>query len=719
MKKSLIALFSLSFVSGAVPAEAQFLFRFNTNINMPVPSFMAHSISIPDLYVGEPVSSLQVTATGGIGKITWSASGSLPSGLDFSSEGVLSGTPASAGTHEDIYFIAEDTLDRTTSIGPNDLRVYAPVEGGVFHRIMLLGVGVNEPLPVNGGKSPLTFTIVSGELPPGLTISGARLVGIPQTEGQFHADILVTDSNGRSSNVDVAITTTTALVATASFPDAYVNEAYTSGQFSANGGILPYSWFIETGAIPNGLSLDAETGRVTGTISSAGTYNFIGRVTDGWSFSSVSANLNAYNLPTINEKNYPDPYIGTAYTAADGAHPSISGGKPNYSWTATGLPVGMTINAATGIISGAPTTTTATTATITVADANAKTASRTYSFTPRSALAISNAPATAMNRTTAVSTTIVGTGGKTPYSWSATGLPTGLSINATTGLISGTPTANGTYNAVVKVTDANSKSATRTTAISVTSGNYTVALPGGNGAVNLQNLFTAAQWSSDIPKIVDLAAGQVRGSTSPSPVVSIGAAWGGSLTFNVAGQIQGASGAANGGEGGMAFNANTKGTSGQNIQLVVTGHILAGGGGGGAGGRGGKGGDGSTQHGGADGAFYPTFGGSGGAGGNGGVGVGYGVARTDGLAGTAGFNGSGGGAGKGGTGGNGGNGGDWGAAGLAGTKGSTGSIGVYAEGGTSAGSPGANGTPGGLGGVAINGIANVSLTGSNVFGRRQ
>lgn len=718
MRKALV-LFSLFFVGGVTPAEPQFLFRFNSNLKMPVSSFVADSIFIPDFYVDEPVPSLQVTARGGVGKVMWSASNELPNGINFSPEGVLSGTPTSAGTYEDVYFVAIDTLDRTASLGPNDFRVYAPIEGGEFHRTLLLGVEVNEPLPVNGGKPPLTFTIISGELPSGLTISGSRLVGTPETEGQSIANVLVMDSNGRSSNVEIAITTTTALVATASFPDAYVNETYTSGQFSANGGILPYSWFIETGAIPNGLSLDAETGRVTGTISSTGTYNFIGRVTDGWSFSSVSANLTAYNLPTINEKTYPDPYIGTAYTAADGAHPSIAGGKPDYRWTATGLPVGMTINAATGIISGSPTATTATTATITVTDANSKAASRAYSFTPRASLTISNALATAMNRTTAVSTTMAATGGRSPYSWSATGLPTGLSINSSSGLISGTPSANGTFNATVKVTDANSKSISKTTTVSVTSGTYTVALSGGNGAVNLQNLFTAAEWSSDIPKIVNLAAGQVRGSTSPSPVVSIGAAWGGSLTFNVAGQIQGASGAANGGEGGMAFNANTKGTSGQNIQLVVTGHILAGGGGGGAGGRGGKGGDGSTQHGGADGAFYPTFGGSGGAGGNGGVGVGYGVARTDGLAGTAGFNGSGGGAGKGGTGGSGGNGGDWGAAGLAGGKGATGSYGIFAEGGTSSGSPGANGTSGGLGGVAINGIASVSLTGSNVFGRRQ
>jgi hypothetical protein len=51
------------------------------------------------------------------------------------------------------------------------------------------------------------------------------------------------------------------------------------------------------------------------------------------------------------------------------------------------------------------------------------------------------------------STTITASGGSTPYSWSQSGLPTGLNINPSTGIISGTPTAVGLYNPTVTVTD--------------------------------------------------------------------------------------------------------------------------------------------------------------------------------------------------------------------------------------------------------------------------
>ncbi|MFB7943392.1 M4 family metallopeptidase [Kitasatospora phosalacinea] len=77
----------------------------------------------------------------------------------------------------------------------------------------------------------------------------------------------------------------------------------------------------------------------------------------------------------------------------------------------------------------------------------------------------------------AVSLQVKATGGTAPLSYSATGLPTGLSINASTGLISGTATAAGTYNVTVTAKDAANKTGTASFTWTVTSGGGTGCTP--------------------------------------------------------------------------------------------------------------------------------------------------------------------------------------------------------------------------------------------------
>ena len=70
------------------------------------------------------------------------------------------------------------------------------------------------------------------------------------------------------------------------------------------------------------------------------------------------------------------------------------------------------------------------------------------------------------------SQTFSGTGGTTPYSWTVTGgsLPTGCTLNASTGVVSGTPTAAGTFTFTIKITDANGVNASETFSVIVSAG---------------------------------------------------------------------------------------------------------------------------------------------------------------------------------------------------------------------------------------------------------
>ncbi|MDQ1480939.1 MAG: hypothetical protein QOI44_1800 [Actinomycetota bacterium] len=144
-----------------------------------------------------------------------------------------------------------------------------------------------------------------------------------------------------------------------------------------------------------------------------------------------------------------------------------AGGDGNYVWSATGLPAGLTINPSTGVISGTPTAAGSSTTTVTLNDVAGDTAAtRQYTVTINAAPSITTAsPLPAGTQTLAYSTTLAGSGGTTAYSWSATGLPAGLSIN-TGGVISGTPTAAGTFTVAATLTD--SAGATATSNLSLT-----------------------------------------------------------------------------------------------------------------------------------------------------------------------------------------------------------------------------------------------------------
>ncbi|MFN8023531.1 MAG: collagen-binding domain-containing protein [Acidimicrobiales bacterium] len=158
-----------------------------------------------------------------------------------------------------------------------------------------------------------------------------------------------------------------------------------------------------------------------------------------------------------------DGQVGVAMSATMDA----SGGTGIYSWSATGLPPGVTLSSA-GALSGTPTSSGTYSIVASVTDSSGATARRTYTVNVRAALAVATPSSLAAGQvgTAYTSVTFTASGGLAPYTWSASNLHTGLSLSSA-GVLSGTPTSNGTRTVTVTVTDAGGVSSSRTYGLTV------------------------------------------------------------------------------------------------------------------------------------------------------------------------------------------------------------------------------------------------------------
>jgi hypothetical protein len=182
-------------------------------------------------------------------------------------------------------------------------------------------------------------------------------------------------------------------------------------------------------------------------------------------FPNVSPPASATSTVTVTNPGTQAGTVGTAETLQVQASDSASGKTLTYS--ATGLPAGLTISSTTGLISGTPTTAATSSVTVTVTDTTSArgTAAFTWTISPPGAntITVTNPGTQTGTVGTAASLQIHATdsaAGQT-LTYSAT-LPAGLAISSSTGLISGTPTTAGTSSVTVTVTDTTSARGTAT-----------------------------------------------------------------------------------------------------------------------------------------------------------------------------------------------------------------------------------------------------------------
>jgi large repetitive protein len=253
-------------------------------------------------------------------------------------------------------------------------------------------------------------------------------------------------------------------------PTGVVGQPY-SKQFNGAGGCgpaLPYQYSLIAGNLPPGLSL-ASSGLISGTPTTAGNWSF-------W------VDLSDQNPPSATWCRPSEAQRQFTITVTGGTPPvalkisqsalspstlvenrpfsfqfaASGGGTQTWSIQSGTLPAGLTLSSA-GVLSGTATVTGDFTFKVQVSDGTRSDA-QTYTLTIVSPLKIS-APVSVPTSEVArpVQLQLSATGGKAPYKWSpasGTTLPAGVALNATTGVLSGKPSAAGTYDLKLDVTDA-------------------------------------------------------------------------------------------------------------------------------------------------------------------------------------------------------------------------------------------------------------------------
>ncbi|MEZ2345742.1 beta strand repeat-containing protein [Terriglobus sp. RCC_193] len=480
--------------------------------------------------------SAQVQAGGGTTPYTWSiTSGSLPTGLALSRNGVLSGTPTSPGTASFAVQVADSNgastsaslmlsiLTNNTSPTPTTLSITAPAAGTV-------GTAYTGIIGVSGGAAPYVCSVTSGSLPAGLSLSGCSLTGTPTTAGSYSLTVKATDSsssaNSSTANITIIIgtTATPAKLAIGAPSAATVGTIYSSA-IAVSGGTGPYTCSITSGTLPAGIARN--NCALTGTPTASGTFALGIKATDSSNpVNSGSATVSLAVNATASQLSLTAPPVATVGKTYSG-NIGVSGGTAPYTCSlASGtLPAGLKLNNCT--LTGTPTTAGSSALSIKATDSGSTIASTTANVvvtvnTAATTLTLSSPAAATVG--IAYTGTIGVSGGTAPYTCAlASGtLPAGLTLNNCT--LTGTPTTAGSSTLSIKATDSSSPANVTTANVTVVVNSASSTTPAGAPHINYTDLNVGSGTGGDNGNGVYVRIfGSHFGSSQGSSSVTLGA----------------------------------------------------------------------------------------------------------------------------------------------------------------------------------------------------
>ncbi|MBQ7170503.1 MAG: putative Ig domain-containing protein, partial [Synergistaceae bacterium] len=212
------------------------------------------------------------------------------------------------------------------------------------------------------GDSPITWTVYSGFLPTGLTLSDTGAIsGTPTTAGTYTFTVKASNSGGEATKtftLTVVQVITAPVITTESLPSATAGKAY-SAAITATGDNI--TWTVS--GLPSGLTFDS--GTISGTPAVSGIYTVTAAARNSAGADSKSFTLTVFDIAKpvvidtdikITTESLPDGKAGEAYSAGI----ETSGAKAGYNvvWLIIGLPEGMSYsnNGITAKLSGTPKT---------------------------------------------------------------------------------------------------------------------------------------------------------------------------------------------------------------------------------------------------------------------------------------------------------------------------------------------------------------------------